>query len=62
MSDLHSVLTLLPRSKMRLAEAAGAAFAAGRQLYFNGRTLVSAARHPGAGWSRVGVRWSRSER
>jgi hypothetical protein len=55
MSNLYPVVTMLPRSHVRLVDAAEVAFAAGQCLYFNGRALVASARKPGAGWTRVGI-------
>lgn len=53
--NLYPVVTILPRSRLRLVDAAEAAFTAGQRLYFNGRALVVSARKPGPGWTRVGV-------
>lgn len=49
------IITILPRSRLRLIDAANAAAEAGQRLYSNGRALVAAARKPGPDWHRVGV-------
>ena len=49
------IITLLPRSRLRLADCAQAAAQAGQYLWWNGRALVAAPRKPGAGWYRMGV-------
>ena len=53
---MDNLITFLPRSRLRLIDAATAAVAAGCCLYHNGRALVAAPRKPGPGWFRVGVR------
>ena len=50
------IVTILPRSHLRLIDCAQAALAAGCLLYQNGRALVAAPRKPGPNWYRVGVR------
>ena len=52
----NNIVTYLPRSRVRLLDAAQAAIAASCTLYHNGRVLISAPRKPGPGWFRVGVR------
>jgi hypothetical protein len=49
------IITILPRSRLRLIDAATAAAEAGQRLYSNGRALVAAPRKPGPDWHRVGV-------
>jgi len=53
---MDNIVTFLPRSQIRLIDAATAAVAAGCRLWHNGRVLVAAPHKPGAGWWRVGVR------
>lgn len=53
---MDNIVTYLPRSHVRLIDAAQAAIAAGCRLYHNGRALVASPRKPGPGWFRVGVR------
>ena len=53
---MDPVITFLPRSRLRLIDAATAALSVGCTLYQNGRALVAAPRKPGPGWFRVGVR------
>lgn len=52
----NNIITYLPRSSVRMLDAAKAAVADGCRLYHNGRALVAAPRKPGPGWFRVGVR------
>ena len=52
---MNNIITILPRSKLRLIDCARAALAAGQQLYCNGHVLVSAPRKPGPDWWRVGI-------
>ena len=59
---MDNVVTILPRSKLRIIDCARAAVAAGQQLYSNGKVLVSAPRKPGADWFRVGVQIKRFRR
>jgi len=49
------IVTVLPKSRLKLFDCADAARKAGQNLYQNGRALVAARANPGRGWHRVGV-------
>lgn len=49
------IVTVLPKSRLKLFDCADAARKAGQHLYQNGRALVAAKANPGYGWHRVGI-------
>jgi hypothetical protein len=49
------IVTILPKSRLRLIDCAQAAQQAGQRLYQNGKALVAAPATPGPGWHRVGI-------
>jgi len=50
-----NVYTLIPRTKMPFYVVADVVEKAGQRLYFNGKTILAAPHHPGAGWHRIGI-------
>ncbi len=52
---MNNVVTILPRSRLKLADCAEAACAAGQKLWWNGKALVAAPHRPAAGWHRIGI-------
>lgn len=49
------IVTVLPKSRLKLFDCADAARKDGQHLYQNGRALVAAKSNPGPGWYRLGV-------
>lgn len=52
---MTNVITILPRSRLKLSDCAEAACAAGQKLWWNGRALVAATQRPAQGWHRIGI-------
>ncbi len=52
---MNTVVTILPRSRIKLSDCAEAARIAGQNLWWNGRALCAARQRPGAGWHRMGI-------
>lgn len=49
------VITILPKSRLRLRDMAEAAAQAGQSLWQNGRAIVACAVKPGPAWHRIGI-------
>lgn len=52
---MNNIITILPRSRLKLADCAEAAMTVGQKLWWNGKALVAAPQKPGAGWHRIGI-------
>lgn len=52
---MNHIVTILPRSRLRLIDCAEAAHQAGQRLWWNGKALVAAPNRPAAGWHRIGI-------
>jgi hypothetical protein len=50
-----NIITIIPRSRLRLIDCADASQAAGQHLWWNGKALVAAPARPAAGWHRLGI-------